>query len=65
MWIDAKKVESEIAVFAPLIKAGVSLAPGKMGESLLSFFEALTDPKTVESVVGVINTMDGATPPPA
>jgi hypothetical protein len=63
-WLDAKKLEADIAMLTPLAKAGASLAPGDLGMTALDLFEALTDPKTVEAVVGVVNMVRGATPPP-
>ena len=52
MWIDAKKLDGELAALMPLIKVGVGLMPGTNGNLFLAFLQAITAPNVIDSCRG-------------
>ena len=62
-WIDEALLEADIAKFLPLVKTMASLIPGRLGNTIVDALVALSSPTVIGPVVGLINSLTGATPP--
>jgi len=62
-WIDPKAVETDVALFGPVINMITKLVPGAAGTALADLLTALESPAVLGAVIAEINAVSGATPP--